>query len=176
MSREEMVETGRLFREAGIHLTTTNMLALPTATLEDDLETMRLNAEVGSSYSHAFLFQPYPGTQLGQYAMDQGLMECGFDQISSTAWERSILVFSNKSEKTQIEHLQRLFALGVEWPRLEGLIRRLIRLPHSRFVDGLFWWVHKLFKGYAIYYRVHPSRTSLVELVRNALHFLKLEA
>jgi len=174
MSREEMLETGRLFQEAGIHLTTTNMLGLPTATLEDDLETMRLNARVGSSYAHAFLFQPYPGTQLGQFAMDEGLMECGFEEISSTAWERSILIFSSEEEKAQIEHLQRLFALGVEWPKLEGLIRRLVRLPRNKLVDGLFWWVHKLFKGYAIYNRVHPVHTTVLDLVRDALHYLKL--
>lgn len=176
MSREEMIETGRLFKEAGIHLTTTSMLGLPSGTLEDDLDTMRLNAQVRSSYAHAFLFQPYPGTELGQFTLEQGYMDCGFDEISPTAWERSILIFSSEAEKRQIEHLQRLFALGVEWPWLEPVIRRLIKLPHHAVVDGLFWWVHKLFKGYAIYTRVHPFRTSIRDLLRNATHFLKLEA
>ncbi|MDH7486263.1 MAG: radical SAM protein [Anaerolineae bacterium] len=176
MSRQEMVETGRLFKEAGIHLTTTNMLGLPTGTLEDDMETMRLNAQVQASYAHAFLFQPYPGTELGQFTLEQGYMNGTFEDISSVAWDRSILIFPSELEKRQVEHLQRLFALGVEWPRLEPLIRRLIRLPHNRLVDGLFWWVHKLFKGYIIYHRVHPIRTSLLDLLRNAAHFLRLEA
>ena len=176
MSRQEMIETGRLFKEAGIHLTATNMLGLPTGSLEDDLETMRLNAEVQVSYAHAFLFQPYPGTELGQFTLEQGHMTGTFEDISSVAWDRSILVFSSELEKRQIEHLQRLFALGVEWPRLEPLIRRLIKLPRNRLVDGLFWWMHKLFKGYAIYRRVHPIRTSPLDLLRNATHFLRLEA
>jgi radical SAM superfamily enzyme YgiQ (UPF0313 family) len=176
MSREEMVETGRLFRDAGIHLTTTNMLALPTGTLDDDLDTMRLNAQVQTSYAHAFLFQPYPGTELGQFTMERGHMACSFDDISATAWERSILVFPSEKEKRQVEHLQRLFAFGAEWPRLEPLIRQLIKLPHNWLVDNLFWWAHKLFKGYAIYNRVHPTKVGFSDLVRSAAHFLKLEA
>jgi len=174
MSREEMIETGRLFKEAGIHLTTTNMLGLPTGTLEDDLETMRLNAQVQSSYAHAFLFQPYPGTKLGQFTLEQGYMDCGFEDISATAWERSVLVFSSEKEKRQVEHLQRLFAFGAEWPRLEPLIRLLIKLPRNRLVDSLFWWAHKLFKGFAIYTRVHPTKVSFSNLLRNAAHFFKL--
>jgi radical SAM superfamily enzyme YgiQ (UPF0313 family) len=176
MSREELVETGQLFRDADIHLTTTNMLGLPTGTLEDDLETMRLNAQVQSSYAHAFLFQPYPGTELGQFTMDQGYMACSFDDISTTAWERSILIFPSEREKRQVEHLQRLFAFGAEWPWLEPLIRQLIKLPHNWLVDNLFWWAHKLFKGYAIYNRVHPTTTGFRDLLAAARHFLRLEA
>jgi anaerobic magnesium-protoporphyrin IX monomethyl ester cyclase len=176
MSREEMITTGRLFREAGIHLTTTSMLGLPTGSLEDDLETMRLNSQVSTSYAHAFLFQPYPGTELGQFTLEQGYMDCSFDDISSTAWERSILVFPSEKEKRQVEHLQRWFALGVEWPRLEPFIRRVIGLPHNWLVDRLFWWQHKLFKGYAIYTRVHPIRTGFLDLLRNATRFLRQES
>ena len=103
-------------------------------------------------------------------------MDCGFEDISTSAWERSILVFSSEEEKRQVEHLQRLFALGVEWPRLEPVIRRLIRLPHNRLVDSLFWWAHKLFKGYAIYNRIHPTKVNLSDLLRNAAHFFKLDS
>jgi radical SAM superfamily enzyme YgiQ (UPF0313 family) len=56
MTRGEMIEAGRMFRDAGIHITSTNILGLPTSTLEDDLETMRLNAAARISYV------PYVGT------------------------------------------------------------------------------------------------------------------
>ncbi|HIQ05977.1 MAG TPA: radical SAM protein, partial [Anaerolineae bacterium] len=125
MTREEMIQAGRMVREAGMHITSTNMLGLPTSTLEDDLDTMRLNAEARISYAHAFLFQPYPGTELGQFTQENNLMVGSFDDISSIAWERSVLIFKSEDEKRQIEHLQRLFALGVEWPWLEPVIRWL---------------------------------------------------
>lgn len=176
MTREEMIQAGRMFRDAGIHITSTNILGLPTSTLEDDLETMRLNAQARISYAHAFLFQPYPGTELGQFTQENHFMEGTFDDISSIAWERSILIFENEKEKTQVEHLQRLFAIGVEFPWLEPVIRQLIKLPHNKVVDTVFWWLHKLFKGYAIYHRVHPIKMSPWKLLKTALHFMRMEA
>jgi len=65
MSREQMIHAGQLIRGGGVHLTSTNILGLPTSTLEDDLDTMSLNNECQVSYAHAFLFQPYPGHGAG---------------------------------------------------------------------------------------------------------------
>jgi len=176
MSRDDIVEAGRMLREAGIHLTATNILALPTSTLDDDLDTMRLNAEAQVGYAHAFLFQPYPGTELGEFTHDNDLMVGTFDDISELAWDHSIMVFQDGLDKRQREHLQRLFAIGVEWPWLEPVIRRLTKLPHNRLVDNLFWWVHKLHKGYAIYHRVHPVSTGPMELLRTAVHFMRIKS
>jgi hypothetical protein len=159
-----------------MHITATNILGLPTSTLENDLETMRLNARARISYAFAFLFQPYPGTELGQFAQDNDLMVGTFDDIGEVAWDHSILVFEDEDDKRQREHLQRLFAIGVEWPWLEPVIRKLIRLPHNRFVDGSLWWLHKLHKGYAIYYRVHPVKAGPLELMKTAVRFMKIKS
>jgi radical SAM superfamily enzyme YgiQ (UPF0313 family) len=164
MTQEDMIKAGNMIRDAGIHITSTNILGLPSASLEDDLETMRLNAAARISYGHAFLFQPYPGTELGKFAEDGDYMVGTFDDISEIAWERSVLIFENEDEKQQVEHLQRLFAFGVEWPRLEPLIRLLIRAPHNRFTDTFYWWMHKLFKGWMIKRRIHPVRMSMRDL------------
>lgn len=174
MTREEIVTAGRLVRETGMHVTATNILGLPTSTLEDDFATMHLNREAQISYAHAFLFQPYPGTELGKFARDKGLVPGTLDDFSEVAWERSILTFESKEAKTRVEHLQRLFGIGVEWPRLEPLIRRLINLPHNLVTDTLFWWVHKLHKGYAIYRRVHPIRMHPTELFKLTRHYIRL--
>lgn len=176
MSRDDIVQAGRMVRAAGMHITATNILGLPTSTVEDELDTMRLNAAAQISYAYTFLFQPYPGTELGQFAQDQGLMVGTFDDISEIAWDHSILTFSSESAQRQVEHLQRLFAIGVEWPWLEPVIRRLIKLPRTKITDGLYWWVHKLHKGFAIYSRVHPVKASPRELLRTARHFMKIKS
>ena len=151
MTKEDIINTGHMVRDAGMHITATNILGLPTSTLEDDLETMRLNAAARMSYAYAFLFQPYPGTELGQFTQDNDLMVGTFEDIGELAWDHSILNFENEADKSQREHLQRLFAIGAEWPWLEPVIRKLIKLPHNAVVDNSFWLVHKLHKGYAIY-------------------------
>jgi len=175
MPRETIIEAGRMLHEAGINLTSTNILALPTGTLEDDLDTMRLNAEAKVKYAHAFLFQPYPATELGEFTQQNGLMAGSFEDIGSIAWDTSILI-RDETEKQQMEYLQRWFALGVEFPWLEPAIRLLIKAPKNTFINNLYWWIHKLWKGWAIARRVHPIKITPKIIWDNARHFLKLEA
>lgn len=174
MTREEIVAAGRMARAAGLQITATNILGLPTSTLEDDFATMRLNSEARVSYAHAWLFQPYPGTELGDFARDQGLVPGTLDDLGDIAWERAALSYGTEKAKTRVEQLQRFFGLGVEWPWLEPLIRRLVNLPHHPVTDALFWWVHKLHKGYAIYRRVHPIKARPAQLMKLAAHYMRL--
>jgi anaerobic magnesium-protoporphyrin IX monomethyl ester cyclase len=174
MPRHTIVEAGRLFDEAGINASSTNMLALPTASLEDDLATMRLNTESRIKYAHAFLFQPYPGTELGEFVQNHHLWEGGLEDISAIAWDKS-LIRRDPFEKLQMENLQRWFALGAELPWLEPLIRHLIKVQHNRITDSLYWWIHKLFKGYAMGKRIHPFKRDLRVVLKQLVHFLRME-
>ena len=68
---KQILEACRLIREAGLQLLTTNMLGLPGARLEHDFETLTLNHACQPAYANAFLYQPYPRTELGEYAREQ---------------------------------------------------------------------------------------------------------
>lgn len=169
LSDEQIVEASRLVRNAGIQLCTTNMLGLPGATLANDFETLALNRACKPAYANAFLYQPYPRTVLGEYAREHGYVEGSLDDIDDSAWERSVLRFSSPAEKRQIENLNKLLALAVEWPWLTGLVRRLIKLPPN----PLFRLAFKLWKGYAISSRIHPYRPSLPEFILAVRRFMK---
>ena len=171
LSNEQIVEASRLIREAGIQLLTTNMLGLPGGTLENDFETLALNHACKPAYANAFLYQPYPRTELGEYAREHGYVEGSLDDIDQSAWERSVLRFSKPEEKRQIESLNKLFAVAVEWPWLTGLVRKLIKLPPNSF----FRLVFKLWKGYAVKNRIHPYRPSLREFVQTVQRFMKFD-
>ena len=175
MSRSTIIEAGKMLDDAGINLTATNILALPTATLEDDIETVKLNAQAKVKYAHAFLFQPYPATELGEFTKDNGHMAGSFEDIGAIAWDSSILV-RDEVEKNEMENLQRWFAIAVEYPKLLPLIEKLVRLPRNKVIDVLYWWIHKLFKGWAITNRVHPVKITPKLIFQNAKHFLQLEA
>ena len=176
MTHDDIIQAGNMIRDAGIHITATNILGLPSSTLEDDLDTMRLNSAARISFSHAFLFQPYPGTELGRFAENEEYMVGSFDDISEIAWERSIMVFDNPEEKSQVEHLQRLFAIGVAWPRLEPLILWMIKAPHNKVIDTFYWWIHKLLKGYMIKTRIHPVRMNPHELYKAARQMISIRS
>jgi anaerobic magnesium-protoporphyrin IX monomethyl ester cyclase len=171
LSDDQIVEASRLIREAGIQLLTTNMLGLPGSSLEDDMKTLALNHACKPAYANAFLYQPYPRTELGEYARERGYVEGSLDDIDPSAWERSVLRFSTPAEKRQIENFNKLFALAVEWPWATGLIRRLIQLPPN----PLFRLSYKLWKGFAIKNRIHPYRTSFREFMQTVRRFMKFD-
>jgi anaerobic magnesium-protoporphyrin IX monomethyl ester cyclase len=176
MSKEEIIGAGNLLRSVGINVTATNILGLPGTRLEDDLETMRLNADAKISYGQAFIFQPYPGTELSRYAEEAGFSVGSFEDISSISWERSTLLFQEVDDKRQVEHLQRWFAVGVEFPWMEPLIRRLIKLPHHPLIDNTYWFIHKTFKGYLLNQRVYATKFNVTKLFKVAQHFFRMNS
>jgi radical SAM superfamily enzyme YgiQ (UPF0313 family) len=171
MGKDQILEAARLIREGGLHFTTTNMIGLPTSTLENDFETLALNVQARPSYAHVFIFQPYPRTELGEFTREQGWMVGTFDDIGEVAWDHSVLQF-DAAHKRGLAILQRFFAIGVEWPRTVPFIKRLTRLPDN----PVFLVLNKLWKGWAIKNRVHPVKLSLREVVETAWHFMRIKS
>jgi len=171
MSREQILGAARLIREGGLRLTTTSMIGLPTSTLADDYETLQLNVEARPAYAHVFIFQPYPRTELGEFTREHGWMVGTFDDIGEVAWDHSVLNF-DEAHKRGLAVLARFFAIGVEWPALVPLIKRLIRVPDN----PAFWLLNKLWKGWAIKSRVHPVRLSPREVVASVRHFMRIKS
>jgi anaerobic magnesium-protoporphyrin IX monomethyl ester cyclase len=172
MSREQILEASRIFRQHGIAFMTNNMLGLPTGSLETDFETLELNVQCRPSYANVFLFQPYPKTELGEWACQDGWMIGSFDDLSGSVSDDTILRFGSESEKRQIENLQKLFALAVEFPFLVPLVKLLIKLPRNK----LFWFVYKIWKGYAIKRRMFPFRLTPREYVSAAWQYMRIRS
>ncbi|NLE75487.1 MAG: B12-binding domain-containing radical SAM protein [Chloroflexi bacterium] len=170
MSREEILSAAQRLRDAGIAFSTNNMLGLPSGSLETDLETLRLNIQCRPAYANVFLYQPYPKTRLGEMALREGYMEGTFDDLSGSVSDSTVIRFSSEKEKRQIENLQKLFALNVEVPWLSGLVRRLVSLPRNR----AFWFIYKLWKGYALNRRMFPMRMRPAEYVRAAWQYMRI--
>jgi anaerobic magnesium-protoporphyrin IX monomethyl ester cyclase len=171
MSREQILEAARLFREGGLQLTTSNMIGLPTSTLEDDFDTLELNSQARPAYAHVLIFQPYPGTELGDLTREQGWTAGSLDDIGEVAWDHSVLNFDD-AHKRGLTVLARFFAIGVEWPRLVPLIRKLTRRPDN----PIYLLLNKLWRGWAIKSRIHPVKLSLREMVELAWHFMRIKS
>lgn len=172
MSREEILGAAEMLRRHDIAFSTNNMLGLPTGNLETDFETMELNAQCRPAYANVFLFQPYPKTVLGEWAYEQGWMMGTFDDLSGSVSDDTVIKFGSAEEKQQIENLQKLFALGVEFPWLLPVIRRLIRLPSNRF----FWLIYKVWKGWAIKNRLFPFKMTSREYLESALYYMRIKS
>ena len=141
MDREVILNAARLIRDAGIHLVTANILAIPGGSIEDDWETLELNVECKPDYASASLLLPFPRTEIYQMAKDMGMLEK--EQIadiesSFTFGLRSPLKFEDAREKRLTENLQKFFLLAVKFPWLKPLVRQLIKLPQNRLFDMIY--------------------------------------
>jgi radical SAM superfamily enzyme YgiQ (UPF0313 family) len=172
MSRDEILGAAEVLRRHDITFMTNNMLGLPTGTLENDFETLELNAQCRPAYANVFLFQPYPKTALGEWAYEHGWMMGSFDDLSGSVSDDTVIKFGSNAEKQQIENLQKLFALGVEFPWLLPVIRRLIR----RRWNTLFWLAYKLWKGWAIKTRMFPFRMTPKEYLDSTLYYMRIKS
>jgi len=152
---KKMIECARLLRKYGIGFATENILAIPTSTLDDDIETLALNLKCKPLYGGAKLMQPYPGTMIYNIAVRMGLFkEKNFDVLTDFT-ASSNLKMDNRLER---ENLQRLFAIVIRFPFLFRYIRFLIKLR----LKPLYAVLHEIFKAY-IGIKFMPYRRSLRE-------------
>jgi len=132
MSKEQIFSASELLRKNRIKFMLQNMIGLPEGSLEKDLETLEMNIQSQPDYSWVSIFQPYPGTQLGELCKTKGYYAGDFSDLGDNFFDSSKLNFSQEY-KNQLSNLQKLFAVAVEYPGLyhSGLLRTLIELPYE---------------------------------------------
>lgn len=142
MSRDGIVSACRLLKERKIRIMSFNMIGLPGETVDNVFETMRLNAECGVDYAMTMIMQPYPRTDIAEYAVKQGYFDGDFEELDYDYYSTSVLSPPGR-QRHMIENIQRLFALGVEFPFTQRAIRRAARLPKNAFFLSLFKFWHR---------------------------------
>lgn len=155
MSNKQIITCAKLFRKYRINYTTENILGIPTTSLEEDLDTLKLNVICQPMYSNAHIMQPYPSTKIYEFAVKKGLYQKhNFDDLNDFFIESKMQI-ENKYER---ENLQRLFSLAVHVPVIYSNIRLLIRLPLRVFYDIIFN-IYKVYIGN----KWMPSKRSFTE-------------
>jgi radical SAM superfamily enzyme YgiQ (UPF0313 family) len=137
LSNKDIIRCAKLLKKYKIGFRTYNMLGLPNETIENAFETLQLNALIKTDYPWCSIFQPYAGTELGEYAMKRGYLSADFNPDDIPAYyTRSVM--QNKEDINQIINLQRFFIVGVKFPFLIPLIKRLIKLPPNKLYEMIF--------------------------------------
>lgn len=147
MSKEQIINASRMLRKNNIKIMLQNMIGLPTGSLEEDIKTLELNIECKPDYAWVSIYQPYPGTKLGEFCEENGLYTGDFSDLGSNFFDSSKLNFS-REYKTQISYLQKLFAIFVEYPKLHelGLSRAMINLPNTKELNESYRRAYKEFR------------------------------
>jgi radical SAM superfamily enzyme YgiQ (UPF0313 family) len=149
---DHIVEGARLLREKGIKVLTTNMVGLPSETLDNALETVQLNMELKSNYVRANTFLLFPGLPLVEYAREKGYLDKDFDMEKHVAEATEINIKTPYDR--EFRNIAALFWLMVKFsPRWIPFFKRLVQLPDNIVfrIIGSFNMVQEL-----LFYRVRP--------------------
>lgn len=167
MTNDRIISSCELLRKHSIiKILSNNMLGLPGGRFEDDLETLELNRKSKPDYSLAMLWQPYPRTELAEYAETNNFFDGNYENLNFTYYNTSHIKFRNKQEKMRIENLQKLFAVATIMPISKKIVKLLTYLPCTRIFKIIFATMYLIFHQSEIF----PHRMKIKDWVRNLNH------
>ncbi len=136
ITNAQIIAAAENLHRYGIRVLTNNMIGLPGETIDQALETMRLNTRIRTDYPWCSILQPYPGTPIADTARAAGLLTTDTEQLfASTFFKTSILQQKNMPK---LVRLHKFFFLGVKFPFLIPIIKFLIKLPLNPLYDLIF--------------------------------------
>jgi hypothetical protein len=128
------------------------MIGLPGETLDNALETVRLNMELKSDYVRANTFLLFPGLPLVEYSRQKGYIDPDFDIDKQIAVSQEITLKTPYAK--EFRNIASLFWLMVKFqPRWLPFFKKLVALPDNIVfrIIGSFNMVQEL-----LFYRVRP--------------------
>ncbi len=152
---EKLKESFKIIKKAGLKIRAHNIIGIPGCGIDVDLATLQLNAELKPDYAACGFLQPYPGTEVYDRYIEEGLvskdLRTYLDSIPSSYIEPA-LPLENEKIVLQSRNLQRLFAFAVNFPWTIPLIRKIINLP----LTGLYRIIYGGWKSYAYFFKIWP--------------------
>ncbi|MEZ5979900.1 MAG: radical SAM protein [Planctomycetota bacterium] len=143
-TREQLTNAASWIKKNGIRLGTLNMLGGPGGTMEDELDTLRLNIECKADHPLVSIMQPYPEFDIADMTKDMGYAVAGYDDFPTKFNRSSSIEFENKRE---IENLHKLFPIVVRFPWLMPLVPRLMKI---HFMAKPYLIMYMLFSEYMV--------------------------
>jgi len=131
ISNEILIRAAKLFQKYKIHFVTYNMIGLPGETLAQALDTLRLNVQLRPTIAFCFIYQPYPGTELADYALENGflssemLKNLGNTEHQGFFHSKSIL---RQKDIEKIVNLHKIFFIVAKYPFLFPLAKPMASL------------------------------------------------
>jgi len=136
MSNEQIRSGVETLHKFGILTQSYNILNYPGQSFEDGLETLDMNLRLKNDFVVSSLFQPFPGTELGEKVNREtrragnALPAKRLNYFASSALEQK--------DSRKLENLQKFFILGFRSRWLRKALPLLARLPKNPLFDILF--------------------------------------
>ncbi len=147
MTKKQILDSCKLLREHKIKYRIENMVGLPYETLENALETLKLNIQCKPTIGWCSLYQPYPKTKLGDMCIKEGLFNGNVDRIEKDFFTSAVL----NSPKKEFNNLQKIFHIIVAFPWLYPFVKLLVGVKENRFYKYMYYWFKKYLYDYKLY-------------------------
>lgn len=161
---EDMRKAMRCLKNYRLVIKTYNMIGIPNETLEQALETLKLNMEFRPTWARCSIISPYPNTQIWNKGVKDGNIDPeSVDKFSDNYIDETLFKAANKKE---IINLQRFFAICARYPFLFPVVKLIIKLPRNK----LFDIIGKLAFGY---YATRYWGYSFKDIMKYGFRFMK---
>jgi len=134
LTDKQIIDAAALLRKHQVKFGTYNMFGLPDETLSMAFETIKLNRKIKPDYTISNVFQPYPKTEIADYAAEHGMLNPNIGYLE-TMNEGSIL---QVKDINRLINLCRFAYLAIKAPVLTPLIKVLIKLPPNKLFKMVF--------------------------------------
>jgi anaerobic magnesium-protoporphyrin IX monomethyl ester cyclase len=161
-----------ILKKHGINIYANSMLALPYTSLEHDITSVDFAIKVKPDMPNFSIFMPYPGTDLGDYCIQNGIYDPEKDNISYGMRNTSPLTCFSEKEINAQYNLCQLAIVAVKFPVLRNIIiKHLIYWKPNK----IFFIVHYLFAittyGRKIFYFKHTTKEYFELIIRTLKHY-----
>jgi radical SAM superfamily enzyme YgiQ (UPF0313 family) len=154
MDKEQMINCAKLLKKYKIKFLTENILANPTSTLSDDIETLDMNLICRPDYPTVHILQPYPRTEIFEIAVKNNQFSKEKINDLKSFYGTSPLEISNKTER---KNLQRIFAIVVAFPFLRKHVNFLIS---KKWLTPVYSFLYSLWRPYCMIFKIMPHKLS----------------
>jgi radical SAM superfamily enzyme YgiQ (UPF0313 family) len=159
VTTQQIKDAAGLIKKYGIYLYTYNIMGLPGETIDEAIETYKLNKEIGTDFIWCSLLQAYPGTDMSRYVKEHGFLEDEKSAFDEWFFMSSKIKLENKNEIINLQKMMQFF-LKMRVPVV--LIRKIIKLP----LGPLFTLIFKLEFDY---HKMKAHNVGLIPTIKLAL-------
>ncbi len=142
----------------GMQLLTFNMIANPGETMDEAMETLRFNQQLGTDFPRINLAYPLPGGWVESAAKELGLELPDPDSFARAEYR----AWCAEGNGTPFEILMRLFRLSTRWNLPLPVVRALTKAPRRGLFAPLYF--------YDAYVESRWSGVSLLDAVKYGIH------
>ncbi len=138
LTNEQIKNTAKLFKKYNVPFVTYNMMGMPNETLDMAWTTIKMNQELNPDVVNMDLFMPYPNLNLTKYALAEGILsEAALKGLAKGGSKmfRSVL---KQKEIREVSNLQKFALTLIRFPKLESVVKKLIKLPENFIFDGIW--------------------------------------